>query len=745
MGLFPAMLDQLGKLFGLAAGRLAGWTAVGLFPVAVAFGGSTGPLNWGPGVAMLGAMLAGIMLSDVRASRHRDRTGRNLLMAALSLLAARAALGGAAGAALREVLLMAVALGGWFIGSGASSKVHRRLMAGLALTCLANAVLCGIQRAHPEFSPVYPGRAGTYPSGLFAHYNHLAAFSLGAGGMLVGRLKGRGWAPLLVRAAALLACLFCVVTSLSRGGNLALFGILALAGLIVGLRSFVRGWHARLMVIAAAVALSVGLPLGIEGLGTVADSRGPNGQEFLNDGGRGPLWHAAAKLALERPLWGHGPGGFTREVYRVSAPGELLAEPGMAHNEWLQVACDYGLPAASLLLLAVAFPIGRTLIEAIGRGVMRPSRLGEALGLAAMLLQSNFSFFFHTAPCVLLAAMLLGRISRGSAPRVAGTVGEDAAEVHREAAETYYQQAARAKKAGREREAACGYALACIAGRPRAELRLLVLLLNSDCPRWRRWGEHLWLANEASDRVEVLRLARRVASATRNRRGWRWPGRLLRVAQQLAVLVFALILLGCGSLLTAVQWQAWQVIYRPDLVLPGGRVAGLLEVHETLPCIGLQRELLAVLIERTLQFETLAGREAWIDAYYRRILDSDIDSAEEPAVALQMAFVAGWAGDLETAMDFHQRATKLQAGHENIHMAHFYHAEYLIELAVSRLRDPADPPTGSPEIERLVALAGEELATSRKSAARASSAELNLRRDHFLRLSQALSEQFPAR
>jgi tetratricopeptide (TPR) repeat protein len=75
--------------------------------------------------------------------------------------------------------------------------------------------------------------------------------------------------------------------------------------------------------------------------------------------GRIFLYKVTAKIALEHPLLGSGGGNFTDAF--LQAQGPMLSEPGHAaepyrmthdaHNDWLQVAAESGLPALALLLL----------------------------------------------------------------------------------------------------------------------------------------------------------------------------------------------------------------------------------------------------------------------------------------------------------------------------------------------------------------------------------------------------------
>jgi O-antigen ligase len=67
------------------------------------------------------------------------------------------------------------------------------------------------------------------------------------------------------------------------------------------------------------------------------------------------VWLSAIHMVMAQPLWGFGPGTFG-DVYPIYRSGSLWnTVTGFAHNEYLQVAAECGLPALLLTLLLLWF------------------------------------------------------------------------------------------------------------------------------------------------------------------------------------------------------------------------------------------------------------------------------------------------------------------------------------------------------------------------------------------------------
>jgi O-antigen ligase len=213
-------------------------------------------------------------------------------------------------------------------------------------------------------------------------------------------LVGKG-AVLLV--AALLSVSAVIMTG-SRGGNLATWSA-AFALLLMGLglaRRQRRGSSALAVafcVIAAAFAL-----LAINGTTLAARVDDMVG---TTDVTRLLLWNAALKMIHEAPLTGWGLGTY-QLVYPLYATNSMHFFMDKAHNDILEFAAGFGLPAAFLWWGLLAW-----LVVICGRGVIvrRRHRMLPALGLAATILvsiHSIFDFSLQMPAVALTYAVILG-------------------------------------------------------------------------------------------------------------------------------------------------------------------------------------------------------------------------------------------------------------------------------------------------------------------------------------------------
>jgi O-antigen ligase len=124
------------------------------------------------------------------------------------------------------------------------------------------------------------------------------------------------------------------------------------------------------------------------------------------------LWSGGLKMIQERPWLGHGAGQFQIEYPRFRTREELelstfhrrfLASPATAHNDYLQILIEGGLPAGILFLLAVAMLLRRAPI----------SYWGPLLAFAALAgVRAPIGNAPVAALAFLFAGSLLGRYPR---------------------------------------------------------------------------------------------------------------------------------------------------------------------------------------------------------------------------------------------------------------------------------------------------------------------------------------------
>ncbi len=114
-------------------------------------------------------------------------------------------------------------------------------------------------------------------------------------------------------------------------------------------------------------------------------------------------------MIREHPVWGTGPGSF-EDAYTLVQTADLEERMDHAHNDYLEFAEEWGIPAAALLFGLVGWVYARGVLE-FWRG--RPSEecmllLGCCGSLLALLVHSIADFNLHIPANAFLFAALLG-------------------------------------------------------------------------------------------------------------------------------------------------------------------------------------------------------------------------------------------------------------------------------------------------------------------------------------------------
>ncbi len=234
-------------------------------------------------------------------------------------------------------------------------------------------------------------------------------------------LWGRGGAPAKLLLSLVSAGAFAgIAISLTRAGYLG-----ALAGLAgfatVSLLVFLRGAQGRHLLLGLglsaglAAALAAALWIGAESP-VVQIRAGKIGADFYRE----KLWTETVPPILEKsPLWGTGANTFVFQARR-HRPAGLDGDAYYAHNDWIQLATDYGwigfaLGAVFLAvhLLAAFRHSLRIATQGSPFGLLPQSTaLGLATGSAGVLsayaVQSMFDFNLHIPANALLVALAAG-------------------------------------------------------------------------------------------------------------------------------------------------------------------------------------------------------------------------------------------------------------------------------------------------------------------------------------------------
>jgi O-antigen ligase len=131
-------------------------------------------------------------------------------------------------------------------------------------------------------------------------------------------------------------------------------------------------------------------------------------------------WRAAARMLADSPLLGVGPGGFRGEYVAASHNAELAEQTPVAHNMFLEVAAELGLPAFALFvgLVAVAVTASERVlrVSADRRPMVAVQAATVAVVVAALFLSEQYYLPLWLLVALPVAAELRERGGRGARP-----------------------------------------------------------------------------------------------------------------------------------------------------------------------------------------------------------------------------------------------------------------------------------------------------------------------------------------
>lgn len=273
--------------------------------------------------------------------------------------------------------------------------------------------------------------AGGRASGTFVNPNHFAGYlALGAAagiGLLMSLFRGRepeleGWRMQVVSALsfvlsmkmllrlALVMLVIAIVITHSRMGNLAFFAAIMIAGGLVALRSrrlrrpalwlvatmlvidllIIGQWIGFDRIAERLQATPLRAPVTAEGVAGAAATAPPLSaplqslpppprEESLEERLQVPT--LAVPLVLQRPWLGHGGGTFHLAFAPVKPETVFHGTWTHAHNDYVEVATDLGVPAL-LLWLGVGIFSTRKALRLLTDG---QPRLNRGVGVAALI------------------------------------------------------------------------------------------------------------------------------------------------------------------------------------------------------------------------------------------------------------------------------------------------------------------------------------------------------------------------
>lgn len=321
-------------------------------------------------------------------------------------------------------ILTAGALFYWTTRDALGNSGARHLVRWIAWAGSLCVVLAAISPAIFPNGLVYgfwhPLDSHATPLGPIISRNHFAAWMLiaapMAGGYLAARAKSHWLASTVkqssVRALTDASAFFLVgAIALIAGGVVISTSRAALIGLsAASLFTLVAGWRqfgrrGRLGLVSLFAGLLIGALLianparALNRLGNTSDD---------GWGGRPMIWKTSRALAARYPLTGVGYGAYegAMPLYQPEPRGMLMNH---AHDQYLQIAVEGGIPAVLLALVAlVAFVRLHLKRQRHDHGAHRYLRSGALIGLLGLAVQSVWETPFLTPAVLWLAAAAAG-------------------------------------------------------------------------------------------------------------------------------------------------------------------------------------------------------------------------------------------------------------------------------------------------------------------------------------------------
>ncbi len=293
------------------------------------------------------------------------------------------------------------------LGIAAGNRATRRLLPVLIILGGVSALLGLLQVISSNTSPLYlySGTGDGYANGLFANRNHHAAVIACLFPMMAvmarmpqlnpGRLAAIRW---ILAAMALFLMPLMLLTGSRAGLLLAGIGMASGAWLYMGHSELMRPSNRKqkwvrllpLLIGGGALVLVVALSILMSRAASIDRLFGTG----MDGGRRLVVYPTVWKMVQTYSPLGAGFGTFA-EIFQINEPDSILGPTylNQAHNDWLQILIEGGIPAA-LLALGALFALFRLSRQVLARPVQDgvPALLGRAglvilviLGLASIV------------------------------------------------------------------------------------------------------------------------------------------------------------------------------------------------------------------------------------------------------------------------------------------------------------------------------------------------------------------------
>jgi len=297
-----------------------------------------------------------------------------------------------------------------------SATDNSRGVAGALLIGTALAIVVGALQvaSGPTSAWYFYPITNTGAVGFFANGNHMATLLLAAipfvpalllSGKSQQRLRGKSAATITIAIAALGLILIGIALNRSLAALLLVVPVLLATGLMIPV-----GWRLRW----------VGVPLVVVGLaGAVAalstnplNSTSASSAKEYSLQSRQHIWRTTAAAIAETFPVGTGLGSF-QQVYRLQENPDRVDATYVnhAHNDYLELAMELGLPGILLILAFFAW-WGRRLAQIWSSNLSSPFDRAATIASAAILAHSVVDYPLRTSAMAAVFAMCIGILAR---------------------------------------------------------------------------------------------------------------------------------------------------------------------------------------------------------------------------------------------------------------------------------------------------------------------------------------------
>jgi O-antigen ligase len=404
--------------------------------------GGTEPITWGIAQALI--VLLGLLLV-LSPPRHASRTSGQLIWIPTALVAWVAAqwLGsryGAIGSDTHAIETQGLALITSIIAFCVALEVARKRESGKRLALCLVAVglfeaVFGLAQYLTGWQQIWNVRRRFYigsATGTYINHNHFAGLlemilPLALGLAFYHAQKARRHSrhsfvrdflhklghPEMLKSVLLLlvatVLFLATVFSLSRMGMISMVASLGVMGAVLctGRNRSLLAAALTLILVASGVAASMWV--GVAPVVEHFEQLPRNEASAQSSEGRVALWRDTLKLIGVHPWTGVGLGCFEVAFTTVQSI-QLTYVADHAHNEYLELAAEFGLPAAVLLFSLLFWLAGRILraSRCARSSLTRALALGSLGGTSALLVHSAADFNLYIPANGLVFAVLLG-------------------------------------------------------------------------------------------------------------------------------------------------------------------------------------------------------------------------------------------------------------------------------------------------------------------------------------------------